>query len=276
MLKHIPVNEYYADDGLNASTIKAWYADPQIARKERGLHTFWRALAFGTLAHSIIVEGIDNSDNNPFYKIYEKGAGERRRAEEIEALGLIPISDKQHADVMTMNEIMKANHPEIAVRLAKPDGIYENSAIWWGDLGGLTNRRKFKARYDIIDKNGDGIVITDYKTTSGGLTDYNLIDTIGNYSYDIQAALYIEGIKIHYPDRDVKFSFIFQEKEEPFSVREIIIGDNMIERGRAKIKSAIFAIDNNKPYKWSKWNISTGEWHHPPTVLDSPSQAVNG
>ena len=267
MFKKISTKEYYKDDGMNASTLKAWYTDPQIARKERGKDTFWRAMAFGSLAHAVVVEGLENEDGNPFYEVYQKGAGERARAKAIEERGLIPIGDKELESVMLMRQTMEQNHPDIFKHLCKDYGVYEHSAVWWSDLSGLVNRRKWKARYDIVEDRGSNVMIWDYKTTTNGLTDYAIYETMNDYNYDMQAALYLDGIS-QIMNKPATFGFIFQEKTEPFTAREVIIGDKLIRQGREKIKKAIFNIEHNKPYKWSIWDSKTKSWSNPPILID--------
>ena len=59
-----------------------------------------------------------------------------------------------------------------------------------------------------------------------------------SYDYDLQAAVYLEGLRIVF-GRDFDFSFLAFEKEEPYGVALYGAPDAMIERGQRRFREAL-------------------------------------
>jgi hypothetical protein len=132
------------------------------------------------------------------------------------------------------------------VRILRTHGGCEVSVVWNRD--GLP----CKARLDkMIHKANCPNTVLDLKkiqATQG--TDHALRRAIRNYSYDIQAAWYTEGVKAVTGD-PFRFAWVFTEDAPPFDVRPLWASPAMLEVGRCKVNAA-----------WQTYLrcVQSGEW----------------
>jgi PDDEXK-like domain of unknown function (DUF3799) len=118
------------------------------------------------------------------------------------------------------------------VRAGALNGAVERSIFWKDEKTGIW----LKTRPDTIP--GDSGDFVDLKTTIS-VKWYDLVRTIGDFSYHQQGALNLraarELLKIDHPS----FSLIFVEKEDPWCVEVVTLKDNDLARGDKQNRAAI-------------------------------------
>lgn len=189
----------------------------------------------GSAAHSLIlhkgkkIKRINAPD--------KRSADTKEEIEEARRRGFIPLLaheyDKAKTIAMAFNEQITAFGLSYVFGRAYP----ELAAVF--DLEGAPCRGLLDKIY--IPKKGEkyqDIYVFDLKTTGvNGRPDHFIKHAI-NMGYDIQRALYMEGLKTLFPDKNIHWMWIVVETQEPYPISIICAPDAMEEIGRAKALSA--------------------------------------
>lgn len=105
-------------------------------------------------------------------------------------------------------------------------GEKEVPFFWTDDLTG----EECKCRTDILIRNGNGITVVDLKTTENADT-ASFVKSALKHQYDLQAAMYSEGVKKMTGCEFVHFVFIAIEKKPPYAVNVLQCDDLVLRRG---------------------------------------------
>jgi ATP-dependent exoDNAse (exonuclease V) beta subunit len=250
--KNMSNEEYHAHPAIGSTTLKYAVEDMklfQAAIQGRLDKEESSSMAFGTLAHAVVLEDkMDNlvSDaqiiaqimaskpdtvrptNTSRYKIW--------RAEQLEAKKeIIKISD--HERLKGMKEAFE-KHP-IASNVIF-DGVAESS--YFTTIDGI----EYKARPDYLVESRDGNYLVDYKTIGKDLTIKNVEAAIANYRYDISAVHYLQVVErvtgLNIPD----FVWIFQETKAPYRCLVYRASPAMLERATKQCVDAYRKIAVSK------------------------------
>lgn len=125
------------------------------------------------------------------------------------------------------------------------NGERETTFVWKDDLSGET----CKCRTDcLMEVNGE-LVIVDLKTTDNAETEAFMRSAI-KYQYDLQAAMYSEGVKANTGKKPL-FVFIAIEKKPPYAVNILQADELFIKRGYDLFREYIGMYHECK---------QTGEW----------------
>lgn len=91
---------------------------------------------------------------------------------------------------------------------------------------------KCKGLIDIIhfDDDNKHITVADIKTTSTSLKDFD--SSVNKYRYDIQAAFYVDGVRMQFKDYSVSFEFVVQNVNDIFNPLCVAVDEQFLERGR--------------------------------------------
>lgn len=112
---------------------------------------------------------------------------------------------------------------------------YRNEGVFVWEINGVLCR-------SMIDSIGPGLhKMWDIKTTSRGLSDFEVGQTIARYDYDLSAAFYIKAVEALLPELAgrVEFSWIFVETEPPYEASVFPANETTLEFGRRKVEAAI-------------------------------------
>jgi hypothetical protein len=93
-------------------------------------------------------------------------------------------------------------------------------ALFWQD--GLTGI-PCKAKVDLLSEE---FGILDIKTTSKKVTDRNILYSIKDYRYELQAAHYVAGLRANAPFCNDSFTLGWVEKSPPFSTRASVFTES--------------------------------------------------
>ena len=182
------------------------------------------ALNFGSAAHKYILERDHFSDEFAIApKVDRRTAyGKDVWAEFISnAKERTVITEEDFDKIKEMAKAIEA-HP-IASDLIK--GQHEVSLFWTDEQTG----EECKVRPDCIHKDGNGVVIVDYKTTAT-VEDGAFEKSCRKYGYKLQSGMYREGYFQNFLE-DAGFAFIAQEKEAPYAVRVYVCTDEYMNEG---------------------------------------------
>lgn len=133
-------------------------------------------------------------------------------------------------------------------------GQKEQSFFW-------TNARTnldLKCRPDIF-VTGDGVnVIVDLKSTTSSDTQ-NFTNECIRLGYDVQAAMYTEGLRTVYPE-DFTFMFIAVEKNPPYAVNVMEMDPDVVKYGRDRFEALLIQYQECRASgNWYGYNGAEGE-----------------
>lgn len=162
----------------------------------------------GTVAHSVLLEGIDVVEVIEADDWRTKSAKEAR--DYARTQGKIPLLGKHYFDVL---QLVDATRRQIAEHQAYPplfqDGKPERT-ITWSEQG-----VQCKARLDWL--HNDNSAVDDLKTTARSVKEDGLDKLIFGLSYDMQAAMYVRGVRAVTGVEPV-FRFVFVETSPPYAM----------------------------------------------------------
>lgn len=169
------------------------------------------SLLFGRAVHKYILEKEDFDKEfavAPSCDRRTKAGKEQYEAFLIENQGKDVISIDDMEKIKAMSDVIDSI--PMARRLLQ--GEHEQSFFWTDAKTG----EMVKCRPDCITKIGNTHILVDYKTTDNAETE-SFMKSAMRYSYDLQAGMYSEGMKIC-TDNDYQFVFVAQEKNPPYAV----------------------------------------------------------
>lgn len=198
---------------------------PPVPTAAMELGTAAHKLVLGTGAPIVVVAADDWRT-----KAAKEAAAAAREA------GAVPLLTAEHAQVQAMAAAIR-RHP-VAGAIFDPEygGLPEQS-LFWQDYGSAIWRR---ARLDWLPASRDGrrLIVADYKTAVSASPDA-IAKAVANFSYHMQAAWYLDGVRELLPGSDPAFVFVFQEKAPPYLITVCEL-DHLAERaGRARNATAI-------------------------------------
>lgn len=214
----------------------------------------------GTAAHAMLLEGED-----VVHVIDEKDWRKKSAQEERDIAyenGKTPLLAEQYEIVKAMTvsaEKQIADCRELKINDLRTDGDAELTYIWERD------KTLLRVRPDWISK--DRTLILDYKTTAQSADPATFARNVVTMGYDIQAAMYPEGVK-SVEGIKPKFIFVVQETYEPYLCSFIGLPPEFLAMGQQKMEYGI--------YLWEQYML-TGNWPGYPNKvcwLDTPPWAL--
>ena len=100
------------------------------------------------------------------------------------------------------------------------------------------NGQILKGRFDRLDTSGEVIRILDLKTTVNA-SPREFQRSVVNYSYDLQAAWYMNLARRAFPGRPVEFYFVALERKAPYGISVFKASDNLLHSGQVKMDRAL-------------------------------------
>ena len=191
-IKTISADEYHGSAGLSASLTKtllsrspfhAWQDSPLNPTRTQQEAS---RLDVGTIAHALLLEGVDNVEVIDAADWRTKAAKEQR--DEARQAGKVPVLRHQYGQIIDMAEVASNSLAECPDMngLKWSDGKPEQSIFWQSEGVDL------RARLDWLAN--DYSIILDYKTTELS-SPAAWMRAIPSNGYDVQAAHYLDAVK---------------------------------------------------------------------------------
>lgn len=245
----LPFIDYLKWFALSSSTVKHGLQSQKrvLAAMLGQIRLDSTAKTFGRAEHTAVLEGIDEFESRHPIRaqcaaVTRAGKGPQcTKRGTLSAAGQWYCSTKGHApadafeipDSVTESEADRIRKSADAIRsspagrLFDEPGQSEVSCVWHN--GRIVN----KARLDRLTFSEK---IIDLKTCESGSADETSCrKTIGNYRYDIQAAMYVEAVQACCKCTP-EFYWVFAEKGPPYDVNVLRASQAMLDVGRMELE----------------------------------------
>lgn len=203
------------------------------------------ALIFGQAIHKYILE------NDDFFNEFAIAPVCDRRTKTGKELYNTFLVESEGKEIITADDFERLQGMYSSVysnKYAKLllDGKHEQSFFWTDKMTG----EKCKCRTDCMHESDNSIIIVDLKSCESADTESFMRDVV-KYGYDMQAAMYKEGVEIN-TGKKCEFVFIAVEKKPPYAIN-ILQADNLIfTRGKDVFRELLGIYHNCK---------ETGDWY---------------
>jgi hypothetical protein len=202
--------EYHADrDSLSSSGARKILQSPARFRWDMDHpRPYVAAFELGHAAHTLTL-GIGDE-----FEVVDADSWRAKESREQRDLaiaeGRTPLLASEWRQVQDMREAL-ADHP-VAGPLFERDDTMAELSMWWEDPDTGCSCR---ARPDLATYDWD--LIVDYKTTADA-SPRGFQKAVATFSYEVQAAWYLDAVSVLKDARDVPFVFVCQEKTPPYLV----------------------------------------------------------
>lgn len=227
----VPNEVYHTDRScVSASGLKEILRSPahfqaylHIERKETP------ALFLGTAIHARLLEP------DLFAETYVVAPGSDKRAKEFKEFEIANANKKiltaEQAAIIEGIALNAMRHQSASALLRA--GLVEHTIIWQDEETGIW----LKIRPDCLSVDFETGICLDVKSTEDAAPEAFAKSCV-NYDYDVQAALYLEGLRAVFK-RDFDFCFFPTEKKEPYGVALYGASDDMLRRGARRVRQAL-------------------------------------
>jgi hypothetical protein len=187
---------------------------------------------FGTAAHDMLLRGTDEFIRVVYMDDWRKKEARELR-DEARAAGKVPMLEKDYLRAQQMVDAVRAQIPTLDVDPPLfVDGKPEQTLVWVEDNGVVC-----RARCDWLLDAHDGI--QDLKTTSRSANPEKWSRTLFDHGCDIQAAMYVRGLRRITGRSDCTFQFVVAETQPPFAMSVISLAPDAFALAAAKLEYAI-------------------------------------
>ena len=144
--------------------------------------------------------------------------------------GRVPLLTKDWERAQAMRDAVH-NHPAAAMLLDPARGTVEQSAFWTDPATGIRCRCRFD-KLPPLDTPGRFIAV-DFKTAAAADV-RSFAKSAASYGYFMQAAWYLDAVRVLLERPDAAFVFVVQEHEPPFLVNVIELDAPALTIGRER------------------------------------------
>ena len=247
--------EYHAHPALSRSRLWQLHESPQKFKWAME-HPEAPSTAFrlGAAFHKLALEPETFSDE------YVLSPGFDRRTKDGRALYNEFAEKAQGRTVLepdeweTISGMVKSLSSNATARALIAKGEKEQSIFWTNPRTNL----ELKCRPDIYIASDAVNVIADLKSTGSADTESFTRECI-RYGYDVQAAMYTEGLKTKLPG-DYTFIFIAVEKNPPYAVNVMEMDRAVVDYGRIRFEDLLIKYQECRASgNWYGYNGAEGE-----------------
>jgi len=177
------------------------------------------AMKFGSALHMNVLQPEEFANNYVVAPKFDKRTkqGKTDYAEFIKSNMLKTVISEQ--DYHLMNQMTEKIMRDSDAKTLLTNGIKEHIIAWNNDFWDI----KCRGMLDVYNK--DANIIIDLKTTQDS-SYYGFASSVRKFKYYKQAAFYMDAVKAQ------EFYIVAIEKNPPFSINIIQLGDNLIDMGR--------------------------------------------
>lgn len=232
LVEGMPEEEYHAHPALSASGMKQLLRSPLHYQQSRAVRIEKPAFDVGHAAHGVVL-GVGAPIEQIDQKLLSADGGIRSNAakadvDRIRAEGKIPLKPETYLKVRAMADSILANPKARA--LLEMDGYTEVSLFAIDPETGVPLR----GRLDRLA----GSRCLDVKTTPD-VRQHKLRAVISDFGYDVQGEVYRLLVQLVLDVDPDPVQLIFVEKEAPYEVRVVQLGEGWQAGGFARMRRAI-------------------------------------
>lgn len=184
------------------------------------------AMEFGTLFHQVMSDGLLSVVEQPRLDLRTKDGKTLKEAFDRELGTRSPVNADQYEALREMHASIFQNE---FLRGLLSEGEHETNHFW-------SDQVQCKCRPDFIS--ADKKVILDFKTTENA-SFKEFQKSVVKYSMHLQAAFYMDGVKISTGVEPNKFILVAIEKKAPYALSIFPLDEATIEAGRVLYKKAL-------------------------------------
>lgn len=229
---NMPEEEYHAHHALSASGMKQILRSPLHYRNSRAMNRPKKEFDLGHAAHSIVLGKGMPIAHIPDSMLASNGYASTKEAKafiaEARAEGKVPLKSEPYTNIVRAAEAVLRN-PK-ARDLLERDGYSEASLFATDPVTGVHLRGR-------IDRLA-GTTLIDLKSTNDVRT-RKLQAVVTDFSYDVSAEVYRLLLALVLGIESEPMHLIFFEKEPPYEVRVVRLGEEWQEGGHRKMRAAI-------------------------------------
>lgn len=256
----VGIEDYHSGPGVSKSQLDQFARSPAhylasltAPRKKTD------AMKIGSLFHTMVLEpeksnfvvGPDINKNTKEWKAFKADA---------EASGQT-IIDQDTLDMLNGMVASVRAHPAASALLSGP-GIAEGSAFWVDEQSGELCR----CRPDFYREDG---IIVDLKSTEDASLE-GFTRSVAKYRYEVQAAMYSDGVSAATLKPIHGFAFVAVEKAAPFAVQCFQLDFQSLEAGRITYQRNLLDLaDCKAANKWPAYSDKV-------EILSLPNWALKG
>jgi hypothetical protein len=187
------------------------------------------AMFFGTAVHSRLLEPKVFATDYVLAPTSDKRSTEYKEFQIANADKLILTAEQ----MATLEGMERAAHAHTSLNTLLRAGLKEQTIIWQDEATGIW----LKIRPDCLCIGiGDGNCLDLKSTEDASVPEFSR--TCVNYHYDLQAAVYLSGLRAVF-GRDFDFCFGAIEKSEPYGVALYGAPEEMLSRGERRFRQAL-------------------------------------
>ena len=177
------------------------------------------AMKFGSALHMNVLQPEEFNNNYAIAPKFDKRTkqGKADYAEFINSNMLKTVISEQ--DYHLINQMTEKIMRDNDAKALLTNGLKEHIIAWENDFWNV----KCRGMLDVYNK--DANIIIDLKTTQDS-SYYGFASSVRKFKYYKQAAFYMDAVKAY------EFYIVAIEKNPPFSINIIQLGDNLIDMGR--------------------------------------------
>lgn len=236
MIKKESIIEYHNNPAISRSRLFNIKKSPAYYKWSLDNPKESADLTFGKAFHKWVLEQDDFYNEFAVSPKFNRATkqGKQDYLDFMEAnIGKVIINEEEFEKIQAMRESIMQN--PYAKQLLK-NGEAETSFYWTDELTGL----ECKCRPDYLRDLGNKKVLIDLKSCQDADLNKIIKDSIA-FGYDMQTAMYIDGISKEYniPKSDIIFIFIFVSKSEPYLVNVAEANDEFKEYGEANYREML-------------------------------------
>lgn len=241
VMNRMTEEEYRQSPAVNKSTLWEIRKSPahyKWAVDHQGEEEDTPAMKMGRAVHMSVLQPEE------FAEHYAVGPDIGRNTKEGKATWAVFLAENERKEILTLSEYVQIINISKAVMEGTPripwyDAETEVPIFWDDPRTGI----RCKARVDAIIAERNRTRVIDLKTTNDASTDAFTRDAI-RYGYHVQAAHYLNGVKVARPDlKNPEWWFVAVEKKPPYAVNVIKAGDDFIDAGQFKLMTLMDKLD---------------------------------
>lgn len=232
LVEGMPEDDYHAHTALSASGMKQLLRSPKHYLQSRNVRVERKVFDVGHAVHALVL-GVGAPVEQIKPALLSDDGGVRSNAakaevERIRSEGKVPLKPREYSQVVAMRDSILAN-PKARALLELP-GYTEVSLFAIDPETGVPLRGR-------LDRLAGALPI-DVKTTPD-VREHKLRAVINDFGYDVQGEVYRYLIELVLGVPADAMHLIFVEKEAPYEVRVVRLGERWQAGGHARMRRAI-------------------------------------